>query len=159
MLGVSAMGALGNAGLLIVLAGAVVGGLSTGLAIVTGNARGIRQAPNYAVVIAIGALVAVVAMQVALQQRDYTLSYIQQVGSSATPPLYNVAAMWSALKGSLLLWVAVLAGFTAAVAWRSTAGAKLTPEYARPVSLSTEKRTPSATSRVKRSERSDCTAS
>ena len=40
------------------------------------------------------------------------------VGSSTTPGIYNVAAMWSALEGSILLWVLVLAAFTAAVAWR-----------------------------------------
>jgi len=115
---ISTNGALGHAGLLIVLAASVVGALSTGLAIVTGNHRGIRQAPNYAWVIAIGSLLAVVAMQLALEQRDYSLAYIQQVGSSTTPALYNVAAMWSALEGSILLWVVVLAGFTAAVAVR-----------------------------------------
>src|SRR5688500_18430291 len=112
------MGALGHAGLLIVLAAAVVGALSTGLAIATGNRAAIRQAPNYAWLIAIGALLAVVAMQVALEQRDYSLRYVQEVGSSTTPTLYNIAAMWSALEGSILLWVTVLAGFTAAVAWR-----------------------------------------
>src|SRR5690606_32231934 len=57
-------------------------------------------------------------MQVALERRDYSLAYVQQVGSSTTPRLYNIAAMWSALEGSILLWVVVLAGFTAAVAWR-----------------------------------------
>ena len=77
-----------------------------------------RQGPLYAWLIAGGALLAVVSMQRALQQRDYSLKYIQQVGSDSTPTLYNVAAMWSALEGSILLWVVVLAGFTAAVAWR-----------------------------------------
>jgi len=118
VLAVSFNGALGHAGLLIMLAGSVTGALSTALAIRTGNTRGLRQAPNYAWVIALGSLVAVLAMQLALHQRDFSLKYIQQVGSHTTPPLYNVAAMWSALEGSILLWVAVLAGFTAAVAWR-----------------------------------------
>lgn len=118
MLGLSFNGALGHAGLLVVLAASVVGALSTGLAIVTGNRAGLRQAPNYAWVVAIGALLAVIAMQLALEQRDYSLAYIQQVGSHTTPTLYNIAAMWSALEGSILLWVVVLAGFTASVAWR-----------------------------------------
>jgi len=118
MIAVSAMGALGHAGLLTVLAASVLGALSTGLAIRTGNTSGLRQAPVYGWVLAIGALVAVIAMQVALDQRDYSLAYVQQVGSHTTPPLYNVAAMWSALEGSILLWVVILAGFTAAVGWR-----------------------------------------
>ncbi len=118
MLAVSINGALGNAGLLLILAASCIGGLSTGLAIVTGNRRGIRQASVYAWLILAGALVSVFAMQRALQVRDYSLAYVQQVGSRSTPTLYNVAAMWSALEGSILLWVVVLAGFTAAVAWR-----------------------------------------
>ena len=65
-----------------------------------------------------GAVLAVFAMQRALETRDYSLAYVQQVGSRSTPGLYNVAAMWSALEGSILLWVVVLSGFTAAVAWR-----------------------------------------
>ena len=115
---VSLNGALGHGGLLLLLAASIVGALSTGFAIVTGNAKGVRQAPVYAWLILAGALVAVIAMQRALEMRDYSLEYVQQVGSSTTPGIYNVAAMWSALEGSILLWVLVLAAFTAAVAWR-----------------------------------------
>jgi cytochrome c-type biogenesis protein CcmF len=118
MLAVSVNGALGHAGLLLVLAASMVGALSTGLAIVTGNRRGIRQAPVYAWLVLAGSLLAVIAMQRALEMRDYSLAYVQQVGSRTTPGVYNVAAMWSALEGSILLWVVVLSGFTAAVAWR-----------------------------------------
>ena len=118
LLAASLNGALGHAGLLLLLAAATVGALSTGLAIVTGNQRAVRQAPVYAWLIVAGAVLAVFAMQRALEMRDYSLAYVQQVGSSTTPGFYNVAAMWSALEGSILLWVLVLAGFTAAVAWR-----------------------------------------
>ena len=97
MLAVSLNGALGNAGLLLVLCASCIGALSTGLAIVSGNHRGVRQGPVYAWLIAGGALLAVFSMQRALHQRDYSLKYIQQVGSSATPGIYNIAAMWSAL--------------------------------------------------------------
>ena len=54
-------------------------------------------------------------MQRALITRDFSLAYVQQVGSADTPALYNIAAMWSALEGSILLWALTLAGFTAAV--------------------------------------------
>ena len=118
MIAVSLNGALGHAGLLLVLAASTVGALSTGTAIVAGNRRGTRQAPVYAWLMLAGALLATFAMQRALETRDYSLAYIQQVGSDSTPALYNVAAMWSALEGSILLWVLVLVAFTAAVAWR-----------------------------------------
>ena len=118
MIAISFNAALGHAGLLLVLGAALVGAMSTAYAIRTGNRVGIRQAPVYAWLILAGALLATVAMQRALEVRDYSLAFIQEVGSSTTPGIYNVAAMWSALEGSILLWVLVLAGYTAAVAWR-----------------------------------------
>jgi len=118
MIAASLNGALGHFGLLLMLGASVVGALSTGFAIVTHNRRGVRQATVYAWMILAGALVSVIAMQRALETRDYSLAYIQQVGSDTTPGIYNVAAMWSALEGSILLWVLVLAAFTGAVAWR-----------------------------------------
>ena len=36
-------------------------------------------------------------------------------GSSLTPPLFNVATMWSALEGSVLLWGLILAGYVVVV--------------------------------------------
>lgn len=110
--------ALGNAGLLVMLVAATVGALSTAVAIIGRNQRALRQAPTYAWIIVAGAVLSTVMMQVALFQRDYSIAYVQQVGSSTTPWLYNIAAMWSALEGSILLWVVVLALVTAAVARR-----------------------------------------
>lgn len=110
--------ALGNAGLLVMLVASTVGAFATAMAIVGGNRRAIRQGPTFAWVILAGAVLAVVMMQRALFTRDFSIDFIQQVGSTTTPWLYNLAAMWSALEGSILLWVIVLAGFTAAVARR-----------------------------------------
>jgi cytochrome c-type biogenesis protein CcmF len=111
-------GALGNAGLLLMLVSSTVGALATAFAIRSGATRTLRQAPRYAWLGLAGAGLAVVMMQRALITRDFSLAYVQQVGSRSTPALYNVAAMWSALEGSILLWAVILAGFTAAVAWR-----------------------------------------
>jgi cytochrome c-type biogenesis protein CcmF len=80
--------------------------------------RLLKQAPLYAWLALAGIVLSVVMMQRALITRDFSMAYIQQVGSADTPALYNVAAMWSALEGSILLWALILAGFTAAVAWR-----------------------------------------
>ncbi|MGH9133159.1 MAG: heme lyase CcmF/NrfE family subunit, partial [Ilumatobacteraceae bacterium] len=110
--------ALGNAGLMLMLAAMTFGALSTAFSIRTGNARTLRLAPRYAWLGLAGAVLAIVMMQRALITRDFSLAYVQQVGSSSTPPLYNVAAMWSSLEGSILLWVVIIAGYTAAVAWR-----------------------------------------
>ncbi|WP_420452734.1 heme lyase CcmF/NrfE family subunit [Ilumatobacter sp.] len=110
--------AFGRAGLLLMLASSVVGALSLVSGIRRHDTRLLRQAPRYAWLALGGSVLAVVMMQRALITRDFSLAYIQQVGSADTPALYNVAAMWSALEGSILLWALTLAAFTAAVAWR-----------------------------------------
>lgn len=110
--------ALGNAGLLLMLASSTFGAFATAFAIRAGAIRSLRRAPVYAWMGLAGAVLATIMMQRALITRDFTVSYVQKVGATSTPPLYNVAAMWSALEGSILLWVLVLAGFTGAVAWR-----------------------------------------
>jgi cytochrome c-type biogenesis protein CcmF len=110
--------ALGNAGLLVTLVAASVGAASGAVALIGGNRRAVAQTHLFAWPLLIGTVLSVVMMQIALAQRDYSIEFVQQVGSSTTPTLYNIAAMWSALEGSILLWVLVLAAFTAAVALR-----------------------------------------
>ena len=118
MLAASLNSALGRAGLMLTLASATFGAMATVYGVRRGDKRILRMAPRYTWICVAGALLAIVMMQRALITRDFSLAYIQQVGSSTTPALYNVAAMWSALEGSILLWVVILAGFTAAVGWR-----------------------------------------
>jgi cytochrome c-type biogenesis protein CcmF len=50
--------------------------------------------------------------------RDFSLQYVQDHGSRSTPALYNFTAVWSALEGSILLWVLALALSCAVVVWR-----------------------------------------
>jgi cytochrome c-type biogenesis protein CcmF len=118
MLAASINEAFGRAGLLLMLAASVFGALTAVWGIWRGEPRLMRLAPRYAWLGAGGAVLAVVMMQRALITRDFSLAYVQQVGSADTPRLYNIAAMWSALEGSILLWALILAAFTAAVAWR-----------------------------------------
>jgi cytochrome c-type biogenesis protein CcmF len=110
--------ALGRAGLLLMLAASVFGALAVLYGIRQRDRKLLKQGPIYAWLALAGIVLAVVMMQRALITRDFSLAYVQQVGSADTPTLYNIAAMWSALEGSILLWALVLAGFTAAVAWR-----------------------------------------
>jgi len=59
-----------------------------------------------------------VAMEWAMITRDFSLQYVQDHGSRSTPALYNFTAVWSALEGSILLWIFALALSAAVVAWR-----------------------------------------
>ncbi|MGH7474699.1 MAG: heme lyase CcmF/NrfE family subunit [Longimicrobiales bacterium] len=57
------------------------------------------------------------AMVYALVARDFSIDYVAQVGSRATPMLFTVISLWSALEGSILFWGLVLAGYSAAAVW------------------------------------------
>ena len=118
MIAASLNSALGRAGLMLMLGASVFGALAVLYGIRKGDMKLLRQSPRYAWLALAGIVLSVVMMQRALITRDFSMAYIQQVGSPDTPALYNVAAMWSALEGSILLWALVLTGFTAAVAWR-----------------------------------------
>ena len=119
MLAASLNGALGRAGLMLTLAAATFGAIGDDLRHPPRRPAHPpawpRRTPGSA---SAARSLAVVMMQRALITRDFSLAYVQQVGSHTTPALYNIAAMWSALEGSILLWVVILAGFTAAVGWR-----------------------------------------
>ena len=75
----------------------------------------LRMARPYALMVLGGGVVAFAAMERALITRDFSLKFVAEHGSRSTPALYNVATLWSALEGSILLWALVLAGFTVAV--------------------------------------------
>jgi cytochrome c-type biogenesis protein CcmF len=58
------------------------------------------------------------AMLAAILADDFSLTYVAENSSRATPTFFKVLSLWSADEGSLLLWNLILAGFTAAVAFR-----------------------------------------
>ena len=62
-------------------------------------------------------LVANLLMVQALVVRDFSLSYVAQVGSHATPLFFTIISLWAALEGSLLFWALILAGLTALVVY------------------------------------------
>jgi cytochrome c-type biogenesis protein CcmF len=69
-------------------------------------------------VVLLGAAVSVGAMELALVTHDFRLVYVADNNARATPLIYSITGLWSALAGSLLLWGFVLAVFTALVVWR-----------------------------------------
>ena len=111
-------GALGVAGVSLGLGAAVLGFLTLVVGLVRHRPQLLRFGKVYAVLVLLGAVLAFVAMEIALFQRDFSLAYVAQVGSSKTPPLYNFAALWSSLEGSLILWALILSGYVVAVVWR-----------------------------------------
>lgn len=49
-------------------------------------------------------------------QNDFTVSYVAMQSNSHLPYWYKISAVWGGHEGSLLLWVLILAGWSAAVA-------------------------------------------
>jgi cytochrome c-type biogenesis protein CcmF len=109
--------ALGIAGVSLGLGGSLLGMITVVSGIVRRQANLLRMGRVYVAVVFGGAVLAFVAMERALITRDFSLAYVAEVGSKATPPLFNFAALWSALEGSILLWALVLSGYIAAVTW------------------------------------------
>jgi cytochrome c-type biogenesis protein CcmF len=108
--------ALGAGGVVLGLAASLVGIGVIALGLRRRNPALLRTGPAYAALVLLGAVVAVIAMERALITRDFSLQYVAENGSTRTPALYNVATLWAALEGSILLWALVLAGYTAVVA-------------------------------------------
>ncbi len=99
------------------LAVSVIGGLVAPLAIARGKRQWLNLAQgavyaNFALV-----TVATVAMMYALATHDFSISYVAQVGSRATPLFYTVISLWGALEGSILFWAWVLALYSAMVVY------------------------------------------
>jgi cytochrome c-type biogenesis protein CcmF len=108
--------ALGTFGLVLGAASSIIGVIVVGIGLQARRAHILRTSWMYCALVLLGAVVAVAAMERALITRDFTVEFVHDNGSSRTPPLFNVATMWSALEGSILMWVTILAGFTLHVA-------------------------------------------
>ena len=109
--------ALGTSAVLLGLLGAVAGAVTMAVGATQGRDSLVRTGRNYVWVVLAGAVVATIAMQHALITHDYRLEYVGGNDSNATPLLFRITAMWSALQGSILLWSLVLSGYLAAMAW------------------------------------------
>ena len=110
--------ALGAVAVAVGLAAAVGGVLVTGLGLARIVPGWLRPARALVAVMAVAAVAAFAVMERALITRDFTVKYVADNGSSATPAVFNFATLWGALEGSILLWTLVLCGFVAAAAVR-----------------------------------------
>jgi cytochrome c-type biogenesis protein CcmF len=105
---------LGDLGVLVAFVASLFGIITLVAGLVEDRPAVRRTARWYAWFVLGGVVLAVGAMERALITRDFDVEYVAQVGSHRTPALYNVAALWSSLEGSILLWALVLSGFLVA---------------------------------------------
>jgi cytochrome c-type biogenesis protein CcmF len=85
--------------------------------------RGVLKYPTLGLIA--GAVVAMLALEVALVRHDFSIEYIAENNARATPLLFTIASAWAALEGSIVLWGLVLAGYTGWVFWRLREGDRL----------------------------------
>ena len=109
---------LGDLGIAIAVAAAFAALVSFGLGLWRRDRIFLAIGRGLLWLVLVGAALAFSAMERALVNRDFTVSYVAENGSSATAPLFNVATAWAALEGSILLWGLVLAGFVVAASVR-----------------------------------------
>jgi cytochrome c-type biogenesis protein CcmF len=79
--------------------------------------------------------VANLAMIYGLVTHDFSIGYVAQVGSRATPVFFTVISLWSALEGSILFWGWVLAFYAALAMWLTQAKYGALGAYANAVLL------------------------
>ena len=89
--------ALGTAGVALGLAAAVIGAVTIVVGLVGNRPALLRSSRLYVGLLIAGAVCTFVAMERALITRDFSLQYVANNGSHETPPLYNFAALWSAI--------------------------------------------------------------
>ncbi len=120
--------AIGTLGVWLGFAGAIVGALAMGGSLL--GARGGRTPDArldgrlLAPVVLAGMVIALGAMEHALITHDFTIAFVADNNSRATPLLYSITGLWSALAGSILLWGFLLAVFLCAVVWKFRAEAR-----------------------------------
>jgi cytochrome c-type biogenesis protein CcmF len=74
----------------------------------------LAAARRLALTFAAAMLAANLVMVWALVRHDFSVSYVTQVGSRATPLHITIVSLWSSLEGSILFWGLVLGAYTAA---------------------------------------------
>jgi cytochrome c-type biogenesis protein CcmF len=117
---------LGRAALAIALGLALYATVAGGYAAARRRRRLAASAENALLAAAAATAVASLVLVAALIRHDFSFTYVADHTSSDLPLGYTLSAFWSGQEGSLLLWLLVLTGYSAAaVAFGRRAGRDL----------------------------------
>ena len=107
--------------------------LASTVGAVVGGATAVRRSPagwvltrRLAYLFALAMLAANALMVWALLARDFSVSYVAQVGSRSVPNWVAFVSLWSSLEGSILFWGVVIGGYVGVATW---ANRDKHPEY------------------------------
>jgi len=109
---------LGQGAVLLGFLAATIGAVTLAVGLVKDRPVLRSSANRFTWLIVGSAVFAVGVMERALLTDDFSLQFVAEHSARATPLLYKIATMWSALEGSILLWGFVLAGFLAVMTVR-----------------------------------------
>jgi cytochrome c-type biogenesis protein CcmF len=111
------MAGLGRAALVLSLALVLYAALAGGYAAWRRRRRLALSAQN-ALLAAFGTtLLASGLLAAALLRHDFAFTYVADHTARALPTMYTLSAFWGGQEGSLLLWLLILTGFSAAAVW------------------------------------------
>ena len=106
---------LGWTGLAVGLGASLWGIVAMAVGVRTDNPQMLRLSRPIAAGVLLGAIVGFVAMERAILTNDTSVRYVAEHSSSTTPFPFDVATLWGALEGSILLWTLILCGYTVAI--------------------------------------------
>ena len=109
------MAELGRAALVICLGLSVYACVAGAFAAFKGRRRLSLSARNALIAAFAAAAVAAVVLFSAFVRHDFSFSYVAEHSARRLPTLYTLSAFWGGQEGSLLLWLLILTGYSAAV--------------------------------------------
>jgi cytochrome c-type biogenesis protein CcmF len=104
----------GRAALYLTLALLAYGATAGSLAAVLGRPRLAGSARGALLAAFASTVLAAAVLEASFLRHDFSMTYVAQHSSRELPLMYTLAAFWSGQAGSLLLWMLVLTGMSAA---------------------------------------------
>ncbi len=107
-------------GRLLILLSLLVSTTGTVLGYAAGWKRsddGLRWARRFAFLFSFLMIGATFVMEYALIKHDFSVSYVEHVGSRQVPLWVTMVSLWSSLEGSILFWGFILGVYIAAATW------------------------------------------
>jgi cytochrome c-type biogenesis protein CcmF len=110
------LGQLGQASIIMALALALYAIIAGVLGAVRRDARLQTSARFTAVAVFLATTTGIAVVEVALLLNDFSVKYVAEHSSIASPTWVKVVTLWAALEGSILLWAWLLTAYTAVLA-------------------------------------------
>ena len=113
------IGPLGHTLVLVGLAACTLGTVTGVVAGLRKHDGALRWTRWMAYIFAASMVGATGLMELALLTHDFSVAYVAEVGSRASPTWVSVVSLWSSLNGSILLWGLVLGVYIGLFAWKT----------------------------------------